>query len=149
MKKERVLFVCTHNSARSQMAEAFLNSLAGDQFEAESAGLEPGELNPLVMQVMREVGFDFKDKKAESVFEFFKQGRLYNHIVYVCEKETEEKCPVFPGIGKAHSWPFPDPSKLNGTHEEKLEQARKIRDEIKSKIENWIKEYERISGGEE
>jgi arsenate reductase len=149
MKKQRVLFVCTHNSARSQMAEAFLNWLAGDQFEAESAGLEPGELNPLVMQVMREVGFDLKDKKAESVFEFFKQGRLYNHIIYVCEKETEEKCPVFPGIGKAHSWPFPDPSKLNGSHEEKLEQARKIRDEIKSKIENWIKEYHRISGGEE
>ena len=142
MKKERVLFVCTHNSARSQMAEAFLNSLAGERFEAESAGLEPGELNPLVMQVMREVGFDLQENKAESVFDFFKQGRLYNHIIYVCERETEEKCPLFPGIGKAHSWPFPDPAKLNGSHEEKLEQARKIRDEIKSKIENWIKQYE-------
>jgi arsenate reductase len=136
-----VLFVCTHNSARSQMAEAFQNSLAGDQFGAESAGLEPQELDPLVIQVMREIGFDLSGNKAESVFDFFKQGRLYNHIIYVCERETEEKCPVFPGLGKAHSWPFPDPAKLNGSRQEKLEQARKIRDEIKSKIQNWIQQY--------
>lgn len=141
MKKIRVLFVCTHNSARSQMAETFLNALGGGRFEAESAGLEPGELNPLAVEVMKEIGFDLARKKTNSVFDLYTEGRLYNHIIYVCEKETEDKCPVFPGLGKAHSWPFPDPQKLKGSHQEKLGEARKIRDEIKAKVESWIKEF--------
>ena len=142
MKKERVLFVCTHNSARSQIAETFLNALAGDRFQAESAGLQPGELNPLAVEVMKEIGFDLTQNKTNSVLDFYKEGRLYNHIIYVCEKETEDKCPIFPGLGKAHSWPFPDPQELKGSHHEKLEGARKIRDEIKSKVEDWIKEFD-------
>ena len=140
MEKIRVLFVCTHNSARSQMAETFLNALGGGRFEAESAGLEPREINPLVIETMKELGFDLSGKKPNRVLDFFKQGRLYHHVVFVCDKSTEEQCPVFPGLGKRHSWPFPDPSKLQGTQEQKLEQIRTIRDEIKTKIQRWIEQ---------
>ena len=138
----RVLFVCTHNSARSQMAETFLDALGRGRFEAESAGLEPWEINPLVVEVMMEIGFDLSNKKTNSVLDFYKQGRLFHHVIFVCDKETEEKCPIFPGLGKRHSWPFKDPAKLDGTHEEKLEQTRKIRDEIKARIERWIEEVQ-------
>jgi arsenate reductase len=140
MEKTRVLFVCTHNSARSQMAETFLNALGQGRFEAESAGLEPRGINPLVVEVMKEIGFDVSKKPSSSVLEFFKQGRLYHHVIFVCDKSTEEQCPIFPGLGKRHSWPFPDPSRLEGTHEEKLAQTRKIRDDIKSRIDCWIRE---------
>jgi len=139
-EKIRVLFVCTHNSARSQMAETFLNALGHGRFETESAGLEPRDINPLVVEVMKEIGFDLSHKKPNSVLEFFKQGRLYHHVIFVCDKSTEEQCPIFPGLGKRHSWPFQDPAKVEGTHEEKLEQTRRIRDEIKGRIERWIKE---------
>lgn len=132
--------MCTHNSARSQMAETFLNDLGQSRFEAESAGLEPRGINPLVVEVMKEIGFDVSKKPSSSVLEFFKQGRLYHHVIFVCDKSTEEQCPIFPGLGKRHSWPFPDPSRLEGTHEEKLAQTRKIRDDIKSRIERWIRE---------
>ena len=139
-KKKRVLFVCTHNSARSQMAETFLNALAGDRFHAESAGLEPADLNPLAIDVMQELGFDLTNNRADSIFEFFKEGRLYDYVIYVCDKETEDRCPVFPGVRRTLHWPFPDPAKLDGTHAEKLEKARRIRDEIKSRIESWLME---------
>ena len=123
------------------MAETFLNALAGDQFVAESAGLEPGDLNSLVIKVMKEIGFDLTKNKADSVFAFFKEGRLYDYVIYVCDRETEEKCPVFPGLRRTLSWPFPDPAKLEGTHEERLSETRKIRDEIRSRIDDWIKEF--------
>jgi arsenate reductase len=122
------------------MAETFLNALGNERFEAESAGLEPRDINPLVIEVMKEIGFDLSNKKPNRVLDFYKQGRLYHHVIFVCDKSTEEQCPVFPGLGKRHSWPFQDPAQLEGTHEEKLEQARKIRDEIKARIERWIKE---------
>ena len=141
MDKIRVLFVCTHNSARSQMAEAFINGLAGDRFEAESAGLEPQEINSLVIEVMKEEGFDISHKTSDSVFEFFKEGRLYDHVIYVCDKAAEAKCPIFPGIRQTMNWPFPDPARLEGSHEERLAEARKIRDEIKGKIEGFIKDF--------
>ena len=139
-EKIRVLFVCSHNAARSQMAETFLNALGGGRFEAESAGLDPRDINPLVVEVMKEVGFDLSKKRPNSVLDFFKQGRLYHQVIFVCDKRTEEQCPIFPGLGKRHSWPFQDPAQLKGTHEEMLDQARKIRDEIKTRIEGWIKE---------
>lgn len=122
------------------MAETFLNALGGGRFEAQSAGLEPRDINPLVIEVMKELGFDLSRKKSSRVIDFFKEGRLYHHVVFVCDKSSEEQCPIFPGLGKRHSWPFQDPAKLEGTHEEKLEQTRKIRDGIKSRIEGWIKE---------
>jgi arsenate reductase len=130
-KKTKVLFICEHNSGRSQIAEAYLRQLYGDYFEIESAGLEPAEaVNPLVVAVMKEVGVDISDKKPQSVFELFKQGNLYDHVVTVCH-DTDSKCPIFPGITKRWHWPFPDPAAVEGAGNERLEEVRKIRDMIK------------------
>ncbi|RJR46760.1 MAG: arsenate reductase ArsC [Desulfobacteraceae bacterium] len=148
MDEIRVLFVCTHNSARSVMAETFLNSLGKGRFHAESAGLEPRETNPLVLRVMREEGYDLEGRKGNSIFEFFKEGRLYDYVVYVCASEDEDRCPVFPGVRKSLHWPFPDPSKLEGTEDEKLSQVRYIRDQIKGKVETWIHEITCVFRGE-
>ncbi len=134
MKKEKILFVCVHNSARSQMAEAFMNSLCGDRFEAKSAGLEPGTLNPLVVKAMGEAGIDISRNKTKSVFDFFKSGELFARVVTVCDEASAERCPIFPGISERLHWGFPDPSALSGTMEEQLAVVRKIRDDIKNRI---------------
>jgi arsenate reductase len=139
MNKIKVLFVCVHNSARSQMAEAFLNNLAGDRFEAESAGIEPGVLNPLVVESMKETGIDISQNKTKDVFDLYKAGKLYEYVITVCEKEAAEKCPVFMGITKRIEWSFKDPSKLDGTREEKLKETAKIRDEIRDKVSEFTK----------
>ena len=142
MDKIRVLFVCTHNSARSVIGQTFLNSLGKGRFHAESAGFEPRGINPLVVRVMKEEGYDLEGRQGNSLFEYFKEGRLYNYVVYVCASEDEDRCPVFPGVRKSLHWPFPDPSRLQGTEEEKLSQIRLIRDQIRSKIEEWIQEIQ-------
>jgi arsenate reductase len=139
MDRIKVLFVCIHNSARSQMAEAFLNQLAGDVFEAFSAGLEPGKLNPIVVEAMKEVGIDISGNKTKSVFEFYKKSERFNYVFTVCDEASGERCPIFPGIAKKIHWGFPDPSALAGTREEKLAKTREIRDLIKAKIEEFIK----------
>ncbi len=136
--KIKVLFVCIHNSARSQMAEAFLNSIAGDKFEAESAGIEPGKLNPVVVDAMKETGIDISQNKTKSVFEFYEQGKVYDYVITVCDKEAAEKCPVFLGVTERLHWNFQDPSALSGSHSEKIAGTRKIRDQIKQKIEDWV-----------
>ena len=138
--KSKVLFVCIHNSARSQMAEAFLNHLCPDDFIAESAGLEPGELNPIVVEVMKEVGIDISGKQTKAVFDLFKSGRLFSHVIAVCDKEAAERCPVFPGFVERHQWSFPDPSAATGSREEKLAVARQVRDMIRASIETWCDE---------
>jgi len=123
------------------MAEAYLNNLAGDagdKFIAESAGLEPGVLNPYVVEVMKEDGIDISKNKTKSVFDFYKQGKLYNYVITVCDKEAEEKCPVFFGITKKLHWEFSDPSKFKGSREEIIEQVKKLRNEIKNKILGFI-----------
>jgi arsenate reductase len=140
MKMEKVLFVCIHNSARSQMAEAWLNRMCGDVFEAQSAGLEPGSLNPLVVQVMQEVGVDISHKKTQAVFDVFKSGQLFAYVVTVCDETSAEKCPVFPGVARRLHWSFADPSRVTGAPEEKLAQVRQIRDQIKARIEQWCAE---------
>lgn len=130
--KIKVLFICQHNSGRSQIAEAYLREIYGDHFEIESAGMEPAEgINPLVVAVMQEVGLDLSKKKPQSVFELFKQGRIYGHVVTVCH-DSESKCPLFPGITKRWHWPFPDPATVKGTQSEKLAAVRRIRDAIKA-----------------
>ena len=132
----RVLFICQHNSGRSQMAEAYLKQMTKGALEVESAGMEPAErVNPLVKEVMKEEGMDLSGKKPRSVFELYKTGRLYTHVVTVCH-DAESKSPVFPGITKRWNHPFPDPARAVGTHEEKLEQVRKIRDSIKNWLQN-------------
>jgi arsenate reductase len=143
MGRKRVLFVCIHNSARSQMAEAFLNSLAGDRFEAESAGLEPGSLNPLAVEAMKEIGIDITGNKTKSVFDFIRQGKLFHYVITVCDETSGGRCPIFPGYASRLHWNFPDPSALEGTYEKKLEKTREIRDQIMAKTEAWIKETDK------
>src|SRR5687767_6711498 len=104
--KTKVLFICSHNSARSQMAQAFLNDSCGDQFVAESAGLEPGTLNPLAIEAMVEVGIDISDQSTHSVWELFKAGRTYGYVITVCDESTAEKCPIFPGCSVRLHWSF-------------------------------------------
>lgn len=136
MDKLKVLFVCNHNSARSQMAEELLRREAGDSFQVESAGFQPGEINPLVIDAMAEVGIDLSRKKTQSVFQLFKEGRLYDYVITVCDDSLEKKCPVFPGVTHRWHWPFPDPSALEGTYEEKMAKVREIRDAIHERITN-------------
>jgi arsenate reductase len=140
MEKQHVLFICVHNSARSQMAEAWLNALCGDRFAAESAGLESGTINPLVVEVMREAGIDLSKKKTRRVFDVWKSGKLFQYVIAVCAESEEKGCPIFPGITTRLSWPFPDPSRVDGTDEERLQQVRTIRDNIRAKIEGWCEE---------
>ncbi len=141
MDKQKVLFVCVHNSARSQMAEAFLKQMAGDRFEVESAGLEPGKLNPVVVEAMKEAGIDISQNKTKSAFDFYKQGKRYDYVVTVCDESQAGKCPVFPGnvLTKRIHWSFPDPSGFQGTPQEKLEFTRQVREQIKAKISEWLK----------
>lgn len=140
MRKKRVLFICIHNSARSQMAEAFLNDICGEQFEAHSAGLEPGKLNPIVVEAMGEIGIDISQKQTKGVFDMFKAGKTFAYVITVCDETSAERCPIFPGVTTRLHWSFPDPSALQGTHEEKLAHTREIRDTIKQKIEDWCAE---------
>jgi arsenate reductase len=139
MDNIRVLFICGHNSGRSQMAEAFLNDIAGDRIHVESAGLEPKPVNSLVVEVMQEIGFDLSKAKSDSVFDFFKEGRLYDYVITVCDETAAGQCPVFPGITKRFHWPFMDPEALTGNHEEKLAALRKIREQIRQKVSDWAK----------
>jgi arsenate reductase len=135
---KKVLFVCIHNSARSQMAEAFMNKHGKGKFVAESAGLEPGKLNPDVVKVMREIGIDISGNKTKDVYEFSKEGREYDYVITVCDEASGERCPYFPGGGKRLNWSFEDPSSLKGYEDEKLNKIRNIRDEIESKVKKLI-----------
>lgn len=119
------------------MAEAWLNHLCADCFEAESAGLEPGTLNPLVVEAMQEVGIDISKKQTQAVFDVFKSGKLFGYVITVCDETSAEKCPIFPGVTTRLHWSFPDPSTLAGSQEQKLVEVRKIRDQIREKIQAW------------
>jgi len=138
--KKRVLFVCIHNSARSQMAEAFLNRICGEEFEAHSAGLEPGRLNPVVVEAMREIGIDISGNRTKAVFDEFKSGKMFAWVITVCDEASAERCPIFPGVAKRLHWSFPDPSGFSGAPDEKLARTREVRDLIKRKIERWCAE---------
>jgi len=137
--RKRVLFVCIHNSARSQMAEAFLKKYGGDRFEVESAGLEPGKLNPVVVEAMKDAGIDISQNKTKSVFDFYKQGKLYDYVVTVCDESQSERCPIFPGVAQKLHWGFPDPSAFTGSQEEKLKKTKEVRDQIEAMIKDWLK----------
>lgn len=141
MDKIKVLFVCIHNSARSQMAEAFLKKHGGDRFDVESAGLEPGNLNPVVIDVMREAKIDISQNKTKSVFEFYEKGNLYDFVVTVCDEAQSERCPVFPGRAKKLHWGFPDPSSFSGSEEEKRSKTREVRNQIENKVKYWVKNF--------
>lgn len=137
MSKRRILFVCIHNSARSQMAEAFVNTLFGDRFEAHSAGLEPGRLNPVVVEAMRERGVDIGGNRTKGVDEMLRSPLRFDVVVTVCDEASAERCPVFPGGGERLHWGFPDPSALPGDAAQKLLGTRAIRDAIEAQVRAW------------
>lgn len=136
----KVLFLCIHNSARSQMAEAWLKKFGGDKYEVESAGLEPGQLNPFAIEVMKEEGIDISKNPVKNVFDLAGMGKTFHFVVTVCDPKASELCPYFPGLHKKISWAFGDPSKFSGTYEEKLEKTREVRDRIKMAVLSLIKE---------
>jgi arsenate reductase len=121
------------------MAEAFLNHLASDKFQAESAGFEPGILNPYVVIAMKEVGIDISNNQTKSVFGLYKQGRIFQFVIAVCDAASAERCPIFPGVTKRLNWSFEDPALFTGTHQEILERIRLVRDKIKAEVEDFIK----------
>jgi len=136
-RKKKVLFVCVHNSARSIIAEAILNLLCGNQYEAQSAGLKADDttvVNPLAIAILKEDGIDVSDYKPRHVFEVVKSGQLFSHVIAVCDGANAEKCPIFPGVTQRLHWGFADPLTFEGTWEERLEQTREVRDQIKDQI---------------
>ena len=135
--KIQVLFVCIHNSARSQMAEAFLNRHCGSEFRAQSAGIEPGKLNPIVVEVMAEEGIDISGNATKSVADMLQSGQHFDYVITVCDETSAERCPIFPGGTHRLHWGFPDPSSFTGTHEEKLAATRTVRDTIAGTVSNW------------
>ena len=136
MNKTKVLFLCTGNSARSQMAEAFLRKYGGERFEVFSAGLEPSVLNPLTIQVMEEVGVDMSNHFSKSLAQYLGREH-FGYLITVCDR-AEKKCPVFLGMGVRLHWGFEDPAAFQGTPEEKLEKFRQVREQIRTAVQNWI-----------
>jgi arsenate reductase (thioredoxin) len=143
MNKTKVLFLCTGNSARSQMAEVLLRKLAGDDFETYSAGLEPAGLNPYTVRVMEEVGMDMAGHRSKSLKEYLGKAH-FGYVITVCAK-ADRNCPaVFPGMGKRLHWPFEDPAASKGSDEDKLAKFRLIRDQIEQKVKSWLSEVDSI-----
>ena len=137
--KTRVLFLCTKNSARSQMAEAFLNRYGGEHFEACSAGLTPGEIDPLTRRVMAELGYDLAGHWAKGVREYLGKA-FFRYLIIPCAK-TERDCPtIWPGVSERFFWPIEDPTVFEGTEEEKLTKFRKVRDQIGELAKAWVAE---------
>jgi arsenate reductase len=141
MPKQKVLFICVHNSARSQIAAALLNKTCGEFFEAQSAGLEPGTINPLVVEALQELGIDISKNKTQRVFDVWESGQIFQFVITVCSEAEAEGCPIFPGVATRLHWPFDDPSKLKGIYDERLEQTRSIRDQICAKIDSFCQEH--------
>ena len=134
-----VLFLCTGNSARSQMAEALLRHHAGDQFQVFSAGLEPKGMNPYTVRVMEEIGVSLAGQYAKGV-EVYMGKKFFAYMITVCA-DAEAKCPaIFPGVLQRLHWGFEDPAAFVGTDEEKLQKFREVRDQIDVKIRAWLKE---------
>ena len=140
MSKQRILFLCTGNSARSQMAEAFLRKYAGDVLEPHSAGLEPKGMNPLTVQVMKEAGIDISNQQSKGI-ETYLGKMLFQYLITVCD-DADQNCPtVWPGVNMRMHWSFEDPAKLEGTEEEKLSKFREVRDLIEKRVKAWVVEH--------
>jgi arsenate reductase (thioredoxin) len=138
MDKQRVLFLCTGNSARSQMAEAFLRQYGGERFEAHSAGLEPKGLNPLTVKVMSEVGVDISSHTSKGIDVYF--GEPLPYLITVCD-DADQNCPTgWTGVKTRMHWSFEDPARFEGTEEERLAKFREVRDLIEQKIRAWVAE---------
>lgn len=139
--KTRVLFLCTGNSARSQMAEAFLRKYGGDRFEVYSAGLDPAKgIHPLTIKVMEERGFDMQGHYAKDIAQYL--GKVhFGYLITVCDR-AEQNCPIFPGMGQRLHWSFEDPVAFQGTEEEKLAKFREVRDQIEARVRAWLQELD-------
>lgn len=142
MHKKKVMFICIHNSGRSQMGEAFLRHFASDRYEVFSAGIEQGNLNPLVVKAMAEIGIGMEGHYAKKAQDFVDRGEHFDYVITVCDESNAERCPMFPGKHQRLHWGFQDPSALKGTDEEKLAGIRPIRDEIGRKVKAWIEGLE-------
>lgn len=135
----RVLFVCVHNAARSRMAEALLRELGGPRFEVTSAGFEPREVNPLVVEALADIDLSLPSTAAQpSVFELFKAGRHFHYVIGVCDEEHGQKCPLFPGVTQRIYWSFPDPATFTGSQDEKLARVIEVREALRARIESWL-----------
>lgn len=138
----KVLFLCIHNSARSQIAEAYLNELGKGKFIAESAGIheltKDIQINPYVVEVMKEEGYNLENNSINSAFDYFKEGRNYDVVITVCDAATGQQCPVFPSAMATLNWSFDDPSTFDGSDEEILKKTRVVRDQIKERILEFI-----------
>src|SRR6266566_2031270 len=141
MRKQKVLFICVHNSARSQMAAALLNKTCGEFFEAQSAGLEPGTINPLVVEALHELGIDVSKNTTRRVFDVWKSGQIFQFVVTVCSEAEAEGCPIFPGVTTRLHWPFPDPARFEGTPGEKLRRTRAVREMTQAEIDHFCQEH--------
>jgi arsenate reductase len=136
MSRARVLFLCTHNSARSQMAEGFLRALAGDRFEVGSAGTEKTSVNPLAIRVMAERGIDIAGHTSKLYSEV--AAPPWDYLVTVCD-DANERCPWVPGSVRRLHWSFPDPSRATGSEEERLAVFRRVRDQIHERLTDWLR----------
>lgn len=141
--RKRVLFLCTHNSARSQMAEAFLRRMAGDDYEVVSAGTEPAGVHPLAIRAMAEIGIDIGTQRSKSFQEYLQVP--FDYVITVCD-QAREACPVFPGAKNQVHWSFDDPAQAQGTEEEQLAVFRRVRDAIRHQIQRFLAAQEQAAG---
>jgi arsenate reductase len=139
--RPRVLFVCVHNSARSQLAEEYLRRAAGDQFFVESAGLTPGTLNPHVVALLNEQGIDISGKATQAVTNLYRRGETYEWVIAVCSRDAERDCPLFPGPVRRLSWPFSDPAGFTGDDAEVASQVRRLAQEIEQRVKDFVEEH--------
>jgi arsenate reductase len=139
-----VLFVCIHNSARSQMAEAFVNARYGDEFRAYSAGLESGSLNPVVVAAMKEVGIDIGGNATKTVSDPQIRARDYDYVVTVCDEASAEACPIYPTSGERLHWGFPDPSSFEGAFDDRVARTEVVRDAIAQRVDEWQRELRQV-----
>ena len=135
MNKMSVLFICSKNSCRSQMAEAFLRNMAGDQFDVYSAGLESTQIDPLAVKVMNEIGIDMSEQVSTKLDDYLTER--FSYLITVCDR-ANRLCPIFPGVSIRENWPFDDPGAAKGSEEDRLPVYRRVRDEIKKKIEAFL-----------
>lgn len=144
-RKPRVLFLCTGNTARSQMAEALLRDLAPERFDVMSAGLEPGEVNPYTIRALTELGIDASGLHAKGLRPMIGREH-FEYLVTVCDR-AEQNCPIFPGVSQRLAWPFEDPAAFEGDDAATLAKFREVRDAIKVKLEGWLREQPTTKAG--
>jgi arsenate reductase len=137
--KIKVIILCTHNSARSQMAEAFLTRYAGDQFDVYSAGYEPQPINPLTIRVMQEIGYELSKQKPKELWPLAKNEH-FGIIITVCNRSEEKDCPTMPGVGTRLFWDIEDPAAFKGTEEQQVAKFRQIRDQVNAHVKNFLAE---------